>query len=94
MNRPIRRDPSYQKNLADYVKRNLKKSYPLESLKWALINQGHSRIEVDKAMVTAQTELAKEAPVLKITQVQDNQIEPKFDVQVEPKPSFWKKLFG
>ena len=51
--------------LVDYVKRNISKGYTLESLKWALISQGHSKVEVSKAIELANKELAAQAPVLK-----------------------------
>ena len=79
--------------LAEYVKKNLKKGYTKESLKWALINhQGYSRIEVEKAFKKVDEDLAVQAPVL-ITK-------PKISYQVQSlnqpqeKKSFWKKLFG
>ena len=33
---------SSKEQLAEYFKRNLKKGYTADSLKWALINQGYS----------------------------------------------------
>ena len=81
----------YVKNLVDYVKKLLKKGYTKESLKWALVNQGHSRLEVDKALAIVDQELAREAPIL--------QTRPEIKVEIisEVKPekkSFWKKMFG
>jgi len=51
--------------LIEYIKKNLKKGYTLESLRWALINQGYSKIEVDKAIKKTQEELSENAPILK-----------------------------
>jgi hypothetical protein len=51
--------------LVDYVKKNLKKGYTLDSLKWALINQGYSKFEVEKAIKLAEMDLAESAPILK-----------------------------
>lgn len=78
-------------DLSDYIIKNLKKGYTKESLKWALINQGYSRIEVIKAIQRADEVLASEAPLLKSPQESDRRIEP---ISEEPKKSFWKKLFG
>ena len=47
----------YVKNLVDYIKKNLRKGYTKESLKWALVNQGHSRLEVEKALASVDQEL-------------------------------------
>jgi SOS response regulatory protein OraA/RecX len=59
----------YQKNyldeLAEYVKKNLKKGYTKESLKWALIEQGNSKMEVEKALIKVDKELAQQAPILR-----------------------------
>jgi len=84
---------NYVNELADYIKKNLKKGYTKDSLKWALVGQGHSKIEVDKALKKADEELAKEAPVLKTKPVIEYEVvEPK-DAIVEKK-SFWKRWFG
>lgn len=83
---------NYIRQLADYIKRNLKKGYTEDSLKWALVNQGHSKIEVEKAMHLVNSELVAEAPVL------ETKPEIKFEV-VEPKQEekkkggFWKNFF-
>ncbi len=91
MNR-IKKDVNYIQNLVEYTKRNLKKGYAPDSLKWALINQGHSRIEVDKAISTAQAEIAKES--VRQQARTEVAIEPQIEVDVEPKPSFWKRFFS
>ena len=51
--------------LVDYIMRNLKKGYTKESLRWALVNQGYSKIEVERAIKKADLELAESAPILK-----------------------------
>jgi len=52
-------------DLKEYIKNNLKKGYTIESLKWALVNQGYTRLEVDKAIKKTQEELASSAPLLR-----------------------------
>ena len=44
------RKGDYKRDLVDYIKRNLKKGYTEDSLKWALVNQGNSKIEVERAI--------------------------------------------
>ena len=44
------RKRNYMQQLIEYIKNNLKKGYTKDSLKWALINQGHSKLEVEKAL--------------------------------------------
>lgn len=51
--------------LTNYIKANLKKGYTKESLRWALVNQGYSKIEVEKALSKVDIELANKAPILK-----------------------------
>lgn len=82
--------------LLDYIKKNLKKGYTKESLKWALIDQGYSRIEVDRALKKVDKELADSAPKLETKpQIKYEIVEPEgYKIKVEPKKSFWKKLLG
>lgn len=51
--------------ITDYMKANLKKGYTKESLRWALINQGYSKMEVERAIKRVDMELADKAPILK-----------------------------
>ena len=86
----MKKDKNYLQDLSEYIKKNLKKGYTKESLKWALINQGHSRIEVEKALRLADSSLASQAPILK------TKPEIKMEVfQVEPENKSWfSRLFG
>ena len=81
------------------MKKNLGKGYTLESLQWALINQGYSRTHVARAVERANQELADAAPILKekpqITyqRVDEDDI-PIVTETLSPKKSWWKSLFG
>ena len=87
----IKKDASYINRLVEYIKKNLKKGYTKESLKWALVNQGHSKIEVEKALKIAEDQLAAQAPILETKpEIKIELVEPK----TKEKTSFWKKLFG
>jgi len=84
----------YVGELSGYVKKNLRKGYTKESLKWALVNQGHSKLEVEKAIKKAEEELAREAPILSTKpEITFDVVEPK-DAIIEEKKSFWRSLFG
>jgi len=85
----MKRDKNYIQELAEYIRKNIKKGYTKESLKWALVNQGHSRLEVEKALRLMDAELASEAPILKARPEIKVEIIP-----IEEKKSFWKRLFG
>ena len=72
--------------LTDYIKINLKKGYTKDSLRWALLKQGYSRMEVEKAFKSADLQLAEAAPILR------TKPEIKYEV-VEPrqeKKKWWK----
>jgi len=56
---------NYRTNLIEYIQKNLKKGYSLESLKYALISQGYAKVIVENAITEANKELAKKAPILK-----------------------------
>nr|AQS34580.1 hypothetical protein [uncultured archaeon] len=80
----------YINKLTQYVKNNLKKGYTLESLKWALVSQGHSRMEVAKAIERVESELSQEAPVLQTKPEIVYETEPSVD---EKKP-WYKRILG
>ena len=85
---------NYMQELIEYIKNNLKKGYTKESLKWALIGQGHSKLEVEKALKQVDADLANEAPILKTRpRIKYEIIEPKLSNKAIEKKSFWKRLF-
>ncbi len=83
-----------KEQLIEYFKRNLKKGYTADSLKWALISQGYSRVIVEEAIVEAQKEMAKEAPIFKEKPRINYQVLDKEGKQVEVKKPWWKRVFG
>ncbi|MFA5173761.1 MAG: hypothetical protein WC438_01115 [Candidatus Pacearchaeota archaeon] len=83
--------------LAEYVKKNLAKGYTLESLKYSLMNQGYSRISVEKAIEIAkssQTEqITKSEEKPKITyKLVDENNNPIFTAEHPFKKSLWQKV--
>ena len=85
---------NYRKNLVEYFKRNLKKGYTLDSLKWALLSQGYSKTAVERAIEQTNKELAEKAPVLKEKPIIKYEIIDENDKPIEIKKSLWKKIFG
>lgn len=83
-----------RKKLVSYLKKNIKKGYTIDSLKWALINQGYTRILVEDAIIQANRELAQKAPVLKEKPVIKYEIVDEHDRPLEIKKPFWKRFFG
>ncbi len=83
----------YMVQLVGYIKKNLTKGYTIESLKWALINQGYARVEVQKAIDTVTHDLAHQAPILKEKPVIKVQHEPVLHEEVKSyNPSLWQRL--
>jgi hypothetical protein len=87
------REAEYKRKIIDYLKGNLKKGYTLESLKWALVNQGYSKTLIDLAIKDANLELSKEAPVLSEKPVITHEIVADEENQGEKK-SWFRRIFG
>jgi len=83
---------NYIQQLADYIKKNLAKGYTLDALRFSLMNQGYSRISVEKAIELANKQLAVSVPPMKE--------KPQITYKIIPAPeksnkkSFLKKIFG
>ena len=90
MYRPKTRDTDYIQQLANYLKRNLSKGYTLEALKWALVDQGYSRTEVDRAIALANEQMASQAPKMIEKPVIRIETEP----PTEEKKGFWQRVKG
>lgn len=87
------RSTEHKRRLADYFKKNIKKGYTTEALKWALIGQGYSRVMVEDSIEIANRELAAEAPVIKERPVISHEIYDENDKLVKSSgKSFWKRF--
>ncbi len=84
----------YKDNLIKHIKKNLKKGYTEDALKWALINQGYSRSIVENAIEIANKELAEKIPVIKEKPIIRYQIIDENDNPVKIKKGWWKRVFG
>ena len=85
---------NYQRQIVDYYKKNLAKGYTMESLRWALINQGYSKVVVEKAIEETTRELATQAPILKEKPEIKYQLIDEDNKPVNIKKPWWKKIFG
>ncbi len=83
------RGKDYAQQLAEYIKKNTGKGYTLESLKWALVNQGHSRVQVDKAVKLATEQMAASAPRM----IEKPAVPEMPETVEERKKGFWERLF-
>lgn len=90
-----------REQLAEYILKNLKKGYTMDSLKYSLISQGYTKITVENAIDLANKKLAEEIPIIK------ERPEIVYKVVAEPaelvdgtqevntnKKGFFSKLFG
>lgn len=80
---------SHVEQLAEYIKKNLKKGYTADALKFSLISQGYSRLSVDNAFALANEQLSKELQPIK----EKPQITYKIDEEVIPREGFFKRLW-
>jgi len=85
---------NYKRNLIEYLKKNLKKGYTVDSLKWALIEQGYSRAIIERAIEQTTKELAEKAPILKEKPRIKYEIIDENDKPIIIRKSWWKRLFG
>lgn len=85
------RETDYIQQLANYFKKNLQKGYTSESLKWALISQGYSRTEIDRALNIANEQLGMQAPKMIEKPVIKVSIEPPMP-KINQGKSFWQKI--
>jgi hypothetical protein len=84
------RSEEYKSKLAEYFKRNLKKGYTEESLRWALVNQGYSRTMIDGALDRTHKELADEAPILRERPIINYEVLDENNKPVDIKKPWWK----
>ena len=92
----MKKDETYINSTVIYIKKNLQKGYNKDSLKWALINQGTSRTEVDKAFIQAEKEMAQESQ-MRMQKLSSMSPPPKIEPimpEAEKKKGFFSRLFG
>lgn len=83
----------YIEQITNYLKKNLKKGYTLDSLKWTLVEQGYSRSAIEKAIKKLNADLAKTAPPLKEKPIIKYEILDDKDQPIKFKKSFWERFF-
>lgn len=85
---------NYRVKLIEYIKKNIKKGYSVESLRWALINQGYAKVIIENAITEANKELAKAVPVFKEKPQIKYEIIDEKNQPIIIKKSFLRKFFG
>lgn len=85
---------TYKEKIYNYLRKNMNKGYSSETLKWALVNQGYSRIIVENAIEEINKELAKTAPVLKEKPIIKYEILDEYNRPITIKKSWWRRILG
>jgi hypothetical protein len=88
------RELEQRKKLVDYLKRNLKKGYTMDALRWALINQDYSKSLIERAIEQTNKELAEAAPVIKEKPKITHHVIDEYDQPIKIRKSWWSKVFG
>jgi len=83
----------FRLKLLEYFKKNLKKNYSSETLKWALLKQGYSRTEVQAALEQATKELAEKEPAMKDKPRISYEILDENNKPIFIKRPWWKRIF-
>jgi len=86
-------EDTHRKQIKEYLRKNIAKGYPQDTLKFALINQGYSRIIVEACLEEINQEFAKDAPILKEKPEIRYEIVDENDNPIEIKKSWWKRIF-
>jgi len=84
----------HKKKLIAYFKKNLGKGYDSNTLKFALVKQGYSRILVEDALEKANMETAEKVPVLKEKPRIRYEIIDEYDQPITIKKPWWKRMLG
>jgi hypothetical protein len=86
-------ESQHLKKIVDYLRKNVNKGYTMDSLKWALINQGYAKSDVIRSVEMVTREMAQEAPKLSERPSIKYEVLGEDDQPVHRK-SFWKRIFG
>jgi hypothetical protein len=75
--------------IVNYIEKNMKKGYSMDSLRWALVNQKYSKIEIDKAIkiIEARTPKREEPKIVPIQEIKQESI------VIPQKKGFFARLF-
>lgn len=84
----------YVMQIANYIITNLKKGYSMDSLRFSLMDQGYSRISVEKAIEQANKIMALSAPAMKEKPRIIYKTEPDVSNFSYKKQGFWSKIKG
>ena len=79
---------TFIEQLSDHIKKNLKKGYTIDAVRFSLMKQGYTRISIEKAIELANKKLAEELPIMK----EKPEIIYKVEPIIQEKKSFFKRI--
>ena len=86
---------NYIQQLVEHIKTNLNKGYTIDSLKFSLMDQGYSRVSVERAIELVNKELARTIPLMKEKpQITYKIIGDGEEIRISKKESFWQRFLG
>jgi hypothetical protein len=95
------KDTPSLRSILDYLERNLKKGYKLDDLRYVLLGQGYSRVEVDEGIKIIEEKgkkspepMPKKIQIIQPKSPQDIATEGIRAIESEGKKGFWGRLFG
>ena len=83
------RENTRRTKLVEYLRSNLAKGYSADSLKWALIRQGNSRVDVEYAIEQVKGEISKKIAEQEKPKIAQESYEDVVVVEEKPWWKFW-----
>jgi hypothetical protein len=80
---------TYKERLKEHIKKVLNKGYTPDTIKYALIKQGYSRVLVERAIEESQQEIAKENNIFREKPKIKYEVFDEKSINIEKKP-WWK----
>jgi len=84
----------HKDEVVEYLKRNLIKGYPIDSLKIALAKQGYPKLCIEQAVRKVNEELAKQIPIVKEKPKIKYQIMDENNRPIKIKKNIWERFLG
>ncbi len=91
------RNTPHLRTILDYFEKNLKKGYKVDALKYVLLNQGYSKVEVAEAIKILEEKSKKEQEAVKKEEERRLKMQVQEEVKQvtqQQKKGFFRRLFG
>lgn len=91
------RSTPHLRTILDYFEKNLKKGYKIDALKYVLLNQGYSKVEIAEAIKIIEEKTKKEQEAVKKEEERQLKMQVQEEVKQatqQQKKGFFRRLFG